>query len=171
MAGGRRDVFGKTSAEIDAEQLQGATGVDATAEARRAGVARDDGIDGDGVAAFEAADVAAHLFDHAAELVPLHGGVFDALGELAAVNMQISAAQPRVPGLDQDLAGPEHWIGDVTDANVALTVENACFHLATVLLLAPEICGTEATRSGWFRIDNPRWPPRPRVLAFGHDVQ
>ena len=100
------------------------------------GVAGNVGVHGHVVAHFDPGDGAAHLRDHAAELVPQnHRRVAFRRALRAAIDMHVRAAYAAGLDLDQHRLRPylRHGIMLVY-SNVALSVKYRCFHKNGFLL-------------------------------------
>ena len=93
------------------------------------------GSDDDAIAGLEALHILADLPDDAPKLVAQNGGIGNPAVKLAAVDVQIGAADARTAGFHQHLIRPDVRIGRVADAYVSIVIKDGCFHI--LLLGAP----------------------------------
>ena len=91
-------------------------------------MARQDGIDDDAIAGAEPGDARPDLLDDPAELVSLDGRELHAGVELAAVDVEVGAADAGALAPDDDLASADLGVGRGPDADVLVAVQDACLH-------------------------------------------
>jgi hypothetical protein len=129
-----RHEFPKAAVEIQSQQLEGGAAVDVSFQARRASVARQDGIDGHAIADGKAAHVWSHFLDHAAEFVTQDRRKSHTAVKFSTIDVQVGAADAGGAGLHQDFAAPDLRVSGVAKVQGAIVGENSGFHGLAVSL-------------------------------------
>jgi len=118
----------EAAAEIQSQQLEGGAAVDVSFQARRASVARQDGIHGHAIADDKAAHVWSHFLDHAAEFVTQDRRESHAAVKFSAIDVQVGAADAGAAGSHQDFAAPNLRVRSVAEMQSAIVGEDGSFH-------------------------------------------
>ena len=95
-------------------------------------MAGNDRIHDDAIADLEPFYILADFLDNTPKLVAQNRRIPDPAVKLAAVDVQIGAADARTTSFHQHLIRPNMRIGRVANAYVSIVIKDACFH---VLLL------------------------------------
>ncbi len=94
----------------------------------------DDRINHNSVANLETVYILANFLDDSTKFMPQDGRILDPAVKLAAVDVQIGATDTRVTGCHQHFIRLDLRIGSVTEQDISIVVDDACFHFTTSML-------------------------------------